>query len=81
MKSSNSYYGGALYLNLYIQMANGMGPYKYSLYWNGNYRDGKYYGSKTSFTVFDPGEYYIHVEDAVGRKIDSVIVTVTAPSN
>ena len=81
MKRNVNFYGDTPYLSLKIVMANGVSPYKYDLYYNGKPKDSKNGTMHAIFTVFDPGEYYIHVEDAVGRKIDSVKVTVTAPSN
>ncbi|MBR2834661.1 MAG: hypothetical protein IKE43_02980 [Coriobacteriales bacterium] len=74
------------YYKLSITMADGTGPMKYWVYY-----DGKLYYGPTEKSSDDPdrlyyewearhpGEYYFHVEDSTGRWADSNAVIVTLP--
>ncbi|MBO4378646.1 MAG: SprB repeat-containing protein [Clostridia bacterium] len=53
-------------------VADGEAPYEYILY-----RNGQKYGQLTkddpfvNFTIYSPGEYYLHIEDSLGHYADS----------
>ena len=64
------------YTRINVVVADGEMPYTYILY-----RNGEEYLTETDdddscpVGIWDPGEYYYHIEDSQGRQVDSDVVT------
>jgi len=64
------------YTRINVVVAGGEAPYTYILYRNGAEHRRETYKSETNaYRIWDPGEYYYHIEDSKGRMADSNVVT------
>ena len=62
-------------LPISVTVSDGEAPYHYKLYWNGNNLVSSEQDNHASFSAWESGEYYIHIEDSQGRQADSDVVT------
>ena len=61
-------------LPISVTVSDGEAPYHYKLYWNGNNLVSSEQDNHDSFSAWESGEYYIHIEDSQGRQADSDVV-------